>query len=600
MQIKLEATKQKKILKASVLKSPHLSRDRDLLQKIPNRKPMYSLDEDGDMVFTHWEVPGDQIEDFLIRWDRSKIEANSEATEMIMEYLTANTAIDDLPKYGGEIFPSKDGKIPKSYQEHYIRVDHRKKALLCSFYQGLGKSMSTLLRAKTKGYKKLLIIAPKRVVPNWKTNIRNTFNEDCLVYGGTKSQRSKQLKKIKRASIVVTNYEQVREINQLDIEFDEVIIDEIHSLSSPRTSIYKSCYHLLNVKNPKAHRQGLSGTPIRLRVEDLYHVLKLLDPDFAGRKSAFVSRYTKVVSKQRIRKVDKSGREYFFLKPVKVSSKNEDLLRKKLDCILIRVRRDGVVDFEDTIDIINIPLTAKQDKLYEQVLDEVLKEIKNLNNPLTKMLRLLQVSEGSYTLFPETLDSGKMDYIVEELKQQTEKAVIWFRFKPGSTLLHEKFRERSVLYNGDVSDNMKKLAVYSFQGVTNDEDLAEFVKLKAAYESRNGIWSFEPGEAQFFIGTYSQRSGLGIDLQSAALSYFMSFDFSPVSLVQAKDRIVRLNQTRDCVTKFLVSERTIEPQSLQSILGKLHSQYSILDGKYSDEAVFTGELINILHSHRRS
>ena len=80
----------------------------------------------------------------------------------------------------------------------------------------------------------------------------------------------------------------------------------------------------------------------------------------------------------------------------------------------------------------------------------------------------------------------------------------------------------------------------------------------------------------------------------------MSFDFSPVSLVQAKDRIVRLNQQNDCVTKFLVSDNTLEPQSLQSILRKLNYQYSILDGKYSDDAKLTEELINILHSHRRS
>ncbi len=585
MPIKLTISPKGKTFRAVPEDTDSYNKDRDILIKIPNKKPIFKDDE-----FQCWEFPGDQLEDVLSSFNIMDIRVNEDGIPVIDQWIKSNACIDDLPSYKGKLFDSLDGKILREHQEYYARVDHEKKALLCSFFMGGGKTLTSTVRAKSIGFNRLVIICPKRLISNWKAAIQDICGIDPFVYRGSPAKRKKLQAELKDAHIIITNYEMARELTGQNLAIDHFIIDEVHILSNPKANISKAVHTLLNIENPDAPRQGLSGTPIRLTVENLYHILYLLDPKFAGRKAQFIKRYQKVVKNVEIKRTDKYGNTYSFYKPIKVESKNEGLLKKKLDSIMVRVTSNGILGFEDAVEIVTVDMTRKQASLYKDIKQEVIEDLKiNNGNPLTKTLRLLQMAEGAYTLFPEVEESGKIDYLLEELQERSgEKAVIWFRFLPGTDILHKKL-PGSVLYTGNVSDNMKDLAVWAFNGVKNKAQEDQFFKLKERYN-----FPFNPGEAQYIVGTYSQKSGMGVDLDASGLSYFLSYDYSPVALLQAKDRIIRLTQTRDCETKFLQSAGTTEPKVLKTLLSYLESHYNILDGKFSENSKLTRELMECI------
>ena len=589
MPISVKTTPKNTFIKVRALDSPTFRQDRDALAKIINGVPQYEIDEDGDLSFHHWQFPGDQIEDLMVTWEEKDILPEDEHTQKLMQdWKLSNTPIDLLPKIEGELWKSLDGKVPYDFQEDCVRISRDKLNLIISFDPGLGKTGTSLWRYKLLGSPKMLIICPKRLKGNWQKHIRNTLGEESLIYWGTPKERVKLREQIPNYNIVIATFESNKELCQLNLDWGIVLIDEIHILAGAKAQITKAANMVLR-HNEKAHKWGLTGTPIRMDITDLYQILKLLDPTFAGRKAAFCKRFRKVLKSVKVPKYTKAGELYYFHKPLLVSSKNDALLKKKLDCILVRQSREGIIDYDNFMEIVYVDMGSRQRKLYNQVREEIREQIKEgASNPMTLMLRLLQICEGAYTLF-DYPDSAKMDYLLEELKDfPDEKACIWFRFLPGTKILQGKLA-KSVLYTGNESEDLKNLAVWSFNGVDNEEDRAEFYRLKEKHK-----FPLELEEANYLIGTYNLRSGMGIDLEKARLNYYMSYDPSPASFLQSRDRVIRLTQTKDTFTRALVCGDTGEPQAVERILTRIKNAASLLDGKGSQQVDVMSDLLDFI------
>ena len=210
--------------------------------------------------------------------------------------------------------------------------------------------------------------------------------------------------------------------------------------------------------------------------------------------------------------------------------------------------------------------------------------------PMLEGLRLLQVCDGSYTLYEDTCESGKMDFVISDLKnKKDQKACIWFRYLPGVPIIKEKLGDKCVIVTGDTKPELKKYAKWAFNGVNNNKDKEEFYRIKEKFKL-----TLDLQEAQYYSSTYSLRNGMGLDLDESRLNYFMSYDHSPASLSQARARIIRLSQTDDCESLFLVCRDTLEPQSLSAIIRKMERQHELLDGIQSAEYDLNRELREIL------
>lgn len=588
--ISLYSSEKGAILKACITDNTPdelIESSRDRLLQIRNKKPLY--DKSGK--FTAWEFPGHQIGDVLELFKEEELECNNFASKLINLYKLANIPLWDLPLYNGEIAKSLDGKIPKEHQEKLIRCNFDKKAILIAFYQGLGKTITSCLRRETiNSNGKTLIVCPKVLVDKWQSDIFDILGRDAFIYYDKSLKKKKELiKQVPEKEIVVTTYECVKDI-PYDIEYEFIIIDEAH-IPGGGSKLYKDLYKLLRA-NEGAHMWALTGTPMRLNVESLYDVCRLIDPVWAGRKSNFVASFQKEDTVIRKTKVDRWGNKFTYTIPIKVSNQNIEELQERLSTIMYRVTWEGKMDFEDKIEIIPVSMTKKQKEYYEKTRDD-LKELfatTGTRFPMLEGLRLLQVCDGSYTLFEDTCESGKMDFVLSDLKnRKDQKACIWFRYLPGVSIIKEKLGDKCVTVTGDTKPELKKYAKWAFNGVKNEKDKEEFYRIKDKYEL-----TLDLQEAQYYSSTYSLRNGMGLDLDESSLNYFMSYDYSPASLSQARARIVRLSQTDDCESLFLVCRETLEPQSLSSIIRKMERQHELLDGIQSSEYDLNRELREIL------
>lgn len=569
--------------------------DEQILVTFPFRETVY--DERG--AFLGYSMSPKEMGRFVEKNCSLKF-LDKESDDLCVDFEQKFASIDelgsdmDLLSYGN--FKPEDGRQLYIHQKNYCAIPAFKRALLCSFVQGLGKTVSALIRSRVIGAKNVLVICPARVMDTWKSEFGAALGIAPILYRGTPKQRIKLREQIAGNPFVVTNFEQVADLEKLEYDWDHVIIDEIHCLSNPKTAIYKAAYKLLRRCDPV--RQGLSGTPMRLYIKDLWGVLNLLDPDFAGDLYSFCQEFEDQLTFRTARKKDHNGIWRLKKVPIKLGTKNEAKLREKLRGIMVRVKRDNITSFKDSVELITVPLTNRQRQLYDDIKANILRDLstgvlKGGNNVLVRMLRLLQASEGAFNIEPEYNESAKLEWVTEELNSVgNDKCIVWSRFVPITYRLLDRFRDRAVIYNGEVSQGLRTLAVYAFQGVSNEQEKEHFYKLRKNYPD----FECEPGEAQFFFGTVHLRSGLGINLHSNCSNcIFTSFDWNPNANFQAKDRISRIGQSADEVfTKFLVSEETLEPRALSSILRNYQHSLDALDGRGAVGYKQVSELIGLL------
>ena len=589
--IKMDASPKGSIIKLSIIDSDEDPRaDRDRLLKLPNRKPIYDKG-----VFDYWEVPGTGITDVLNLFKEEEIQTNIFAKNLIQSFKMATTLLEDLPKYEGKLFQSLDGKVLKDFQEIPVRFSFEKKSLLLAMSPGLGKSLTACIRRATiNNNGRTLMIVPRKIKTKWRADFQTYIGKDAIVYyHSTKKGKSKILAKIQEenSEIIIATFETAKDLLDLGIKFEFVIVDEAH-IPGGGSAIYKTINRFMR-ENPDSHKWLMTGTPMRLTLTNLFDLIKLIDPIWCGRKSEFLRKFEKVEKKFRKTKRDRFGNLYSFDVPIIVSTINHSILREKLGSIMYRKTWEGLMDFENRVEIIPVEMTDKQTKIYYEILEEVRQEVRlNLGNPLTKMLRLLQIAEGTHTLFPEDpYESGKFKYLLDDLKdKKDQKACIFLRYLPGAKILHEKLKGKSIICTGDENDSLKDYAKWALNGIRTSEEEETFFKIKERYKL-----PFDPGGAQYIISTYSLRSGIGDDYDAASNAYFLSFDYSTAALEQARARIIRLSQENDCETQLIVSQGTTEPKSLACILSKLKNQKSILDGEEGEDTKTTQELVNILY-----
>ncbi len=195
---------------------------------------------------------------------------------------------------------------------------------------------------------------------------------------------------------------------------------------------------------------------------------------------------------------------------------------------------------------------------------------------LGRITRFLQICEGCFNLDESNLSSGKLDYLFEELDQAEDKRIVWSRFKPITEILHKRYKDRSVIYNGDYSQTHKDVAIWNFQGCETPQDYKD-------WEKYNKCKFNNPGEADFLFGTIDKGCTAGLNLDRCCKQYFPSFSWNGGVNEQTAARIKRLNQMADEVyTEFVLVDipRTkFEENAFKLVLANYATTLAILDGK---------------------
>jgi superfamily II DNA or RNA helicase len=177
---------------------------------------------------------------------------------------------------------------PHQYKPLIKFLDSHKHRLLLADEVGLGKTIEAgliLIEQRARdALDKVLVVCPASLTVKWKQEMWERFDEDFEILSSARFAEMHH-RWIREGpplgfrgiiSLQALRSRRVRErLEQDPIGFDLLIIDEAHHLRNPETLSHKVAAELL----PEAHAGLLlSATPIQLGNENLFYLMRLMDP----------------------------------------------------------------------------------------------------------------------------------------------------------------------------------------------------------------------------------------------------------------------------------------------------------------------------------
>ncbi|MCS7204418.1 MAG: SNF2-related protein [Leptospiraceae bacterium] len=245
---------------------------------------------------------------------------------------------------------------------HQIEATHRvihayKPRFLLADEVGLGKTIEAGLILKElifrKNYKNFLIVVPAPLQIQWQQELKNKFNEDFVIIN-SKNFRDILSKKIYK---IITSIDFIKNPKYyetlLKIKWDLIIFDEAHRLRRDYNKITQAYSFAEKISKTTEGILLLSATPFRGKLEELYYLIKLIDPHLLGPEHSFFQEY--IISSRQ--------------------GENISHLRSKIEKILIRRRKTEVGGFTKRIvKTVKLDLSQEERLFYDEVTEYVKKE----------------------------------------------------------------------------------------------------------------------------------------------------------------------------------------------------------------------------------
>ena len=253
---------------------------------------------------------------------------------------------------------SKTMLLPHQVQAAIHVVEALRPRILIADEVGLGKTVEAGLIIKELilkySYKKTLIVVPAPLVFQWQSEMKHKFNEEFTVLNGASFRKNPLILSV--TDQVIVSIDTFREKESwrpfLDKNFDIVIFDEAHRLRKDATKATRA-YQFAEQIAPRVPAFILmSATPFRGKIEEIYYLIHLIDPDILGPMHTFMSQY---------------------------SSENESVdsnaLRKKISPVVIRRRKKDVGGFTRRFaKTITFSLSPVERVFYDEMTEYVRKE----------------------------------------------------------------------------------------------------------------------------------------------------------------------------------------------------------------------------------
>ena len=427
-------------------------------------------------------------------------------------------------------------------------------ALLMSM--GCGKSLSAIAITgalyNVRKIKRALIVCPLSIVGVWQEEFEKfaDFDYELAILKGNVAKKTELLQKMQGYSlqVAVVNYESVwrMETEIASWKPDFIIADESHKIKTHNIAASKAM-HKLGAKSK--FRMILTGTVITNKEIDVFSQYKFVEPAIFGNSFyAFRNKYFDMVG-------------YGQHTPVlKESMKNE--LMERIHSIAFKATKAECLDLPPVTDIIRYTeLEPKAINIYQSLVKDSFAELSNceitVTNVLTKLLRLSQLtggflgSEGGNTY--QQVSKAKMEAledIIDEAVQSGEKLVVIARFIPEIKAIEKLLNKKRILYSivsGEIKDREEQIRKFQ-----NDPKISVFIGQVAT-------------------------AGLGITLTAASTMVFYSLDYSMSNFEQAKARIHRAGQQKNCTYIYLIAKGTVDEKVLSTLQNKANLAKNLID-----------------------
>ena len=268
---------------------------------------------------------------------------------------------------------------------------------------GLGKTIEAGLIMKEltlrRGYEKVLVVTPAALLVQWQQEMRGKFNEEFTIINRRNFHEEmgsrKKTRRLLASLDFIKNEPYASEVHRR--KWDMVVFDEAHRL---RRDFLKTTrgYAFAEVLAPKCDAMLLlTATPFRGKLEELYHLVRLVDPHLLGPQNAFFQEYIS-----------------------NMCDRSMARLKDKVTSIMLRRRKVEVGGFTKRIArTVKIEMSLEERALYDAVTDYVKREYN------------LAVREGNRTdsfimiVFQKLLDSSSRALLgaMERRRARLEEAL---------------------------------------------------------------------------------------------------------------------------------------------------------------------------------
>ena len=298
---------------------------------------------------------------------------------------------------------------------------------------GSGKTKVFIDLIVNRGFKRVLVVAPKKPCDVWPPQIRlhSDFNWDNIIplhnldWKGKQNELNLAMTQPKDKTLIfICNYESVwrKPLDKMlfykKLGIDCVICDESHRIKSPSS---KCSRFLARLGKAVPHRYLLTGTPLAENPMDVYAQYRFLDPTIFGTNYyAFCEEYQNIDTAL-------SARVGFPILDKKQPYKNLDRLKEKMFSCAFYMKSTVKLP-KTTRMVVKVPMDQKTEEVYRELSKEGAIELGNgfltVNNVLAMTTRKQQVTSG---YLPIEYDDG-----TKELKRiSTFRRTFLYKFIQG-------------------------------------------------------------------------------------------------------------------------------------------------------------------------
>ena len=317
-----------------------------------------------------------------------------------------------------------------------------------------------------------------------------------------------------------------------------IFCDESHRLGDPTSAQTKT---VLNMSRLSDNRYIMTGTPDNQRYTKLFGQLKFLEPSLFGEYRDFDRRY--VLTKD------------YFGNPVRYDVEALESLKRSHGSVA-RLRECYDMPSETETDI-PVPFTAEGMRIYEDMLamrGEGL-GIKFQTAGVSSMKAKQSCSGFVYDddHNPHRFKCGKAEAMMELIEGRTSKVVVFCQYTPSVDI---------------VCDSLKRAGI-------------EHRRFDS--QEKEPIWMDFQKDSNIRVIVVQYQRSEGLDLFSADTMIF--FEPTPIAhtLEQAKARIMRKGQTKQCSYYYLFTPDSLEEKSMRSVRRGVDVSRRMLDDWAEEE-----------------
>ena len=476
-----------------------------------------------------------------------------EALSSYIEDIEAHKrAVDEA---NAEFHQQKVDRIPQSWsdvldipQQYAVNaIIHPGLCGACLFdEQGTGKTVMALaafdILKATNVVDQVVIVSPKSMLGGWEKDIRKFTGEKytVAVVEGASSERRKIVEQ--NNVITIVNYEGVSSVLVLlkaaaRSARTMLIVDESYYAKNPATL---RASLLLDLRPHCTRCIVLCGTPAPRSPYDIISQVDLADNQFAF--AAFSKGAEEDSDRDRV----------------------ADILRTRAVAIR-RLKQDVIADVpEKCFQIVRVSLTGRQRYMYEKARDELIVELRSIDNRAFKrhlasyfqkrtvLLEICAVPRMVDPLFVEkSAKLVKLIELVESLTKEGRKVLIWTCYRDSVSEIASVLEKHSpLIIDGSVTSGEKRAeAVEKFQ--TDPNALVMIANPAAA--------------------------GAGITLHASYDAIYFSYTNQAAHYLQSLDRIHRRGQKAKAVNYYMmICEGTIEEHESRRLRQRELAQHDLL------------------------